>query len=149
MLVQDPNASNNGGAKRFVDLVRLHTADRSIIYIDEEHELLRQGVTEFGLSLDEAQGMVYNTAHARGVALESQVDRYLTPFMQKIIKRGKISRREFKRLVETYQTMLSNRLSKVEAEKRVKAIVERRGLKPQRDWRRLLSRKWFNRIQSA
>jgi hypothetical protein len=63
-------------------------------------------------------------------------------------KKGKVSRKEFKELVDIYSTMAHNAVEKPVAEKRVKSIVQRKGLRAKRDWMRLGSRKWYNRIET-
>lgn len=142
-------AGGAGGFRRFVDLVRLHANGHSVIYAEQELDLLKTGVTDFGLSLDEARGILYSTSQSQSVALESQIDHYLSAFMQKNIKKGRLSRKDFNRLVRLYQTMTHDSVPKGEAQKRVKAIAIRRGLQPRRDWLRLGSRRWFNRVEAA
>ncbi|MEO5335741.1 MAG: hypothetical protein H7841_02435 [Magnetospirillum sp. WYHS-4] len=145
---RDPGLAS-GKARRFADYVRLHGGERKVIYVEQEHQMLKDGVSDFGLTLDEAKGILFNTAHAGNATLESQVEVYLQPFLERMSKKGKISRKEFREAVKIYQTMTHETLEKAEAEKRVKGIAKRRGLKAKRDWLRLGSRKWYNRIEAA
>lgn len=151
MLSQDVYARDIGGAqagaRRFFDLVRLHASGKNILFLEQEMHLLQKGVTEFGLSLDETKGIVFNTAQSERLVLESQIDQHLSSFMKKSLKRGKISRREFRNLVKVYQIMTKDTVPADEAEKRVKSIVTRQGLHAKRDWLRLGSRRWFNKIK--
>lgn len=139
----------SGKARRFADYVRLHGGERKVIYVEAEQQILKDGVTDFGLTLDEAKGIVFSVVHSGNVVLESQVEQYLQPFLERMAKKGKISRKEFREALKIYQTMTHEALEKPEAEKRVKAITKRRGLKAKRDWLRLGSRKWYNRIAVA
>lgn len=138
-----------GKARRFADYVRLHGGERKVIYVEKEHELLKAGMADFGLTLDEARGILFSSTHSGSVTLESQVEQHLQPFLDRMAKKKKISRKHFKEAVRIYQTMTHDALELSEAEKRVKGITRRQGLKAKRDWRRLWSRKWYNRIEAA
>lgn len=135
------------GARRFFDLVRLDASGRHILFIEQEMSLLKKGVTEFGLSMDETKGIVINAAQSAHLVLESQIDRHLTSFMKKVLKRGKISRREFRNLVKVYSIMTEGTVPAEEAEKRVKSIIARHGLRAKRYWLHLGTRRWYNKIK--
>ena len=145
-------------SKRYADYVRLHVRPQKIIFLEHERELLKAGLTEFGLSLKEAGAMLHETSNADGVALESQVEKHLHTFLSeprtareaRLAARGKgktkISRRRFEQAVDFYQALTRGALPHEETRKRVKVVVQRMGMQPARDWTRLGSRKWFNRI---
>lgn len=135
------------GARRFFDLVRLHASGKHILFFEQEMELLKKGVTEFGLSMDETKGIVVNAAQSAHLVLESHIDRQLVSFMKNSLKRGKISRGEFRKLVKVYKIMTEGTVPAEEAEKRVKMIVSRHGLRAKRYWLHLGTRRWYNRIK--
>jgi hypothetical protein len=138
-----------GKVRRFADYVRLHGGQGKLIFVETEQELLKEGLSSFELTLDEAKGILFSVSNSGSTVLESQVEQYLQPFLIQMSKKGKVSRKEFKELVEIYTTMTHNAVEKPVAEKRVKSIVQRKGLKAKRDWLRLGSRKWYNRIETA
>ncbi len=145
-------------AGRYSDYVRLYAASQKILLMDQERELLKVGLTDFGLSLEEARGILYGTATDYGVALESQVERHLQTYLiehrntweRRRAAKGKdsasLSRKRFEQAVDFYQTLTQAALSRDEARKRVKTMVVRMGMQASRDWSRLGSRKWFNKI---
>lgn len=147
-------------AGRFADYVRLHGASQKLILVEQEHDLLKAGIAEFGLGLGEANGALHGTARESGTTLESQVEQHLQTFLgeprnrreARLAARGKtvgantLPRKRFEQAVDLYQTLTRAALPRDEARKRVKAMVRRIGLKARRDWLRLGSRKWFDAI---
>lgn len=133
-------------AQRFAEFVRLHASDGGIISSDDELKVLRTGVSEFGLGLDEAKGILLGVTADRGIALETQADKYLGHFLNQVGKKRKVSRKDFHDAVEFYKKLTQQAVSESEAQKRVKSLMERTGMKPRRAWTRLGSRKWYNKI---
>lgn len=145
-------------AKRYADYVRLHVRPQKIVFLEHERELLKAGLTEFGLSLKEAGSLLHETTKADGVSLESDVEKHLHTFLSEprnarearlVAKgkgKGKISRARFEQAVDFYQALTRGALPREETRKRVKVVILRMGMQPTRDWVRLGSRKWFTRI---
>lgn|GEM_PF-2700638 len=145
-------------SKRYADYIRLHVRPQKIVFLEHERELLKAGLTEFGLSLKEAGAMLHETTSADGVALESQVEKHLHSFLSeprtareaRLAARGKgknsIAKTRFEQAVDFYHVLTRGALPREETRKRVKIVVQRMGMQPQRDWSRFGSRKWFNRI---
>ena len=145
-------------AKRYADYVRLHVRPQRIVFLEHERELLKAGLTEFGLSLKEAGALLHETTNADGVSLESDVEKHLHTFLSeprsareaRLAARGRgsasISRARFEQAVDFYQALTRGALPREETRKRVKVVIQRMGMQPRRDWTRLGSRKWFNRI---
>ncbi|CAK0770676.1 conserved hypothetical protein [Gammaproteobacteria bacterium] len=145
-------------AKRYADYVRLHVRPQKIVFLEHERELLKAGLTEFGLSLKEAGTLLHETIRADGVSLESEVEKHLHTFLSeprsarearlaaKGKGKGKISRVRFEQAVDFYQALTRGALPREETRKRVKVVIQRMGMQPGRDWTRLGSRNWFNRI---
>lgn len=143
---------------RFADYVRLHAMQRKLILLEKEHELLKAGVGNFGLSLSEARAILHGTAEEAEATLESQVERHVQSYLtqppgarqrrlaERDVKAAKLSRRRFEQAVDFFQTLTREALSRDDARARVKAMVRRLGLKARRDWLRLGSRKWYNGI---
>lgn len=146
---------------RFADYVRLHGASQKLILIEQERELLKAGITEFGLSLSEASGLLHSAVRESDTLLESQAEQHLhtlldeprTPREARLAARGRpvdkmrLTRKQFERAVDFYQTLTRAALSRDEARQRVKAMVLRQKRKACRDWWRLGSRKWFDAIE--
>ncbi|MBF0130015.1 MAG: hypothetical protein HQL33_08475 [Alphaproteobacteria bacterium] len=111
-------------------------------------KVLRTGVSEFGLGLDEAKGILFSVAADRNIALESQAEKYLGHFLNHVGQKRKVSRKDFDDAVEFYKKLTHQAVPDNEARKRVKAMMERNSMKPRRSWIRLGSRKWYNRISA-
>lgn len=148
-------------SSRYRDYIRLHSGPRKIIFLEQEQELLKTGIVEFGLSLEAAKDGLYGATHELEIALESQVEKHLRTFLitprtareERLAVRGQapktLNRQRFEEAVNLYQTLTRATLTRDEARKRVKRMVQCLGLKARRDWLRLGSRKWFNGIQTA
>lgn len=157
--VRDRYRSHDGS--RYRDYIRLHSGPHKIILLEQEQDLLKTGIIEFGLSLEAARDGLYGAAHELETALESQVEKHLKAFLttprtateERRAARGyaskALNRKRFEETVDLYQTLTRAALTRDEARKRVKRLVQCLGLKARRDWLRLGSRKWFNGIQTA
>ena len=144
--------------KRYADYVRLHVRPQKIVFLERERELLKAGLTEFGLSLKEAGTLLHETTRADGISLESEVEKHLHTFLAepktareaRRAAKGKgkatISRARFEQAVDFYQALTRGALPRDETRKRVKVVVQRMGMTPEREWMRFGSRKWFDRI---
>lgn len=144
--------------KRYADYVRLHVRPQKIVFLEHERELLKAGLTEFGLSLKEAASLLHETTKADGVSLESDVEKHLHTFLSeprngreaRLVAKGKgkakISHARFEQAVDFYHALTRGALPREETRKRVKVVVLRMGMQPTRDWVHLGSRKWFSRI---
>lgn len=160
VLIRDPSRSRGAGV-RYADYIRLHSRPRKLILAEQEQELLKAGILAFGLDLQEANEVLRGTADVCDMVLESQVEKYMQthltqPANAREMRRAakgrhqvdSVSHRRFEAAVDFYQTLTRSALSRDEAQKRVKLIVQRLSLKAKRDWWRLGSRKWFNAIQT-
>ena len=134
-------------ARRFADYIRLHATQGKYLSRDDELTALKSGVSDFGIGLDEAKGVLYRVAEDRSLALQSQIEQQLRAFLIQISRKKAISKDSFNDCVEIYTKLAHNAVSKAEAERRVKMLVLDEGIRAKRNWRRLGSRKWFNRIR--
>ncbi|CAA7623911.1 conserved hypothetical protein [Candidatus Terasakiella magnetica] len=133
-------------ARRFADYVRLHASQGKYLSFEDELQALKTGVSDFDIGLDEAKGVLYRVAEDRSLALQSQTEQQLRAFLTQLSKKGTISHESFSDAVSIYRKLTHNAISEDDAKKRVKAMVLDEGLKAKRLWKRLGSRKWFNRI---
>ncbi|MBX9635815.1 MAG: hypothetical protein K2X44_12600 [Magnetospirillum sp.] len=131
-------------AKRFSDYVRLHAAGEKVISLPTEIRLLRAGVNDFGLDLDDAMGSLMAIANHKNIVLESQSERPTRVMIQHITKGKRISKQKFKEAVQFYRSLNNDAISEQDANKRVKKIVEDDGLRVKRNLIGL--RRWYNRI---
>lgn len=131
-------------AKRFADYIRLHVASEKVITLPVEASLLRAGINDFGLDLDEAQGTLMTIANRDSIALESQAERPTRAMIQHTTGGKRITKKKFKEVVSFYRSLANNALSEDDARKRVKRIIEEDGLKVRRNLIGL--RRWYNRI---
>ncbi|MFN3077557.1 MAG: hypothetical protein ABT940_11865 [Alphaproteobacteria bacterium] len=132
-------------AQRFSEYVRLHASQDRLITEEAERSVLRTGVGEFSLSLDEARGILFSVADDRGIALESQADKHVADFLVHTSRKGRVSHKEFDAAVEFYRKLTRHALSESESRARVKKVMERNDMKPRRNWARLGSRRWYDK----
>ncbi len=157
-LYRSDSDRNRDASHRFADYVRLHGRSK-IILVEQEQELLKAGILQFGLTLEQAKSILYGVADGCDAVLESQVEKHIQTALAKPgsrrerrrASRGQklesLSRQRFETAVDLYQTLTREALSRDEARQRVKQMVRRLGLRARRDWWRLGSRKWYDGIQ--
>ena len=59
--------------KKFGDYVRIHAVDGELITREDETKVLKEGITQFGLDLNEARGILIGIAADHDIALVSAV----------------------------------------------------------------------------
>lgn len=134
---------------RFAELVKLHIQGRRFLEREQERKLLEEGVGRYGLTLDEAQGIL--RAHAEGdqVALEGELGRSASQLVKTLSdRRGRVSRSDFDKVVAFYRARAGAGLTQAEAERRVKRLMEEQGLEPKRSGRLLRTRRWYRAIEA-
>lgn len=138
------DSQSRSRAKRFADYIRLHAANEKVITLPIEARLLRTGINDFGLDLDEAQGILMAVATRESIALESLAERPTRVMVDHVTGGKKISKKQFKQVVAFYRRLANDAISEDDAGKQVKRIVEGDGLKVRRNMIGL--RRWYNRI---
>src|SRR5690554_1877032 len=103
-------------ADRFTGYVRLSTLDRPFVSRGQERALLTEGVARFGLSAEEARGVLLAVAQHADLRIERDIDARILPVLHQFGgKKRKISGRRFKQAAEIYQGMSGGLLSEDEA----------------------------------
>ncbi|HEV7457042.1 MAG TPA: hypothetical protein VGN96_09715 [Roseococcus sp.] len=134
---------------RFAELVKLHMQGRRFLDREQERRLLEEGVGRYGLTLEEATGVV--RAHAEGteIALEGDLSRSGGQLLRTMADRhGRISREDFGKVASFYRMRAGAGLSQAEAERRVKRLMEEMELQPRRSGRLLRTRRWYRAIEA-
>lgn len=136
-----------GDSRRFADLVKLNGLGRRYIDREQERHLLEEGVTRFGLTLDEARGVLRSVAEDNSYVFESEAGRRIQQLMSRNAgKKGKISRAQFNRTVELLRDFSDNTINEAEARRQLKRIMIDNGWRPRRAGL-LRSRRWFKRVE--
>ncbi len=143
-----PHAETNP-RNRFAELVRLHTQGRRFIPEEQERRLLEEAVTRYGLSLDEATGMLRAEANQGEAALERELSGSVAQLLRTFSdRRGRIRREDFQKAVAFYRARAGQALPPAEAERRVKRLMEENDLQPARSGRLLPNRRWYRAIEA-
>lgn len=132
--------------KQFVDFVRIHAISGKLITRDDEMKVLKEGITRFGMNLDEATGVLLSAAADRRIALVSQAEEHLATMLEQLVKRSKIGQKEFDDVCAVYAKLTNGILPTPEIRKRIKQMVQERGWNGRRTHWLFGSRKWFKRI---
>lgn len=138
------DSQSRSRAKRFADYIRLHAANEKVITLPVEARLLRTGINDFGLDLDEAQGTLMAVATRENIALESLADRPTRAFVDHLTGGKRVSKKQFKQTVGFYRSLTNDAISEDDARKQVKRLIEGDGLKVRRNL--IGMRRWYNRI---
>src|SRR5882724_4510383 len=81
--------------KKFADFVRIHAINGDLITRESEMAILKEGVTRFGMNLDEANGIMLGVAAEYDIALVSHAEHHIETLLEQLVKKGKISQKEF------------------------------------------------------
>jgi len=132
--------------KKFADLVRIHAINGDVITRDNEMAILREAVTRFGMSLDDATGVMLAVAAENEIALVSNAEHHVGTLIEQLVKKGKIGQKEFDDAVAIYKKLTNGGVPDSDVKKRVKQMVEGRGWHGKKTRWLLGSRKWFRKI---
>jgi Flp pilus assembly CpaF family ATPase len=136
-----------GDSRRFADLVKLQGVGSRFLDREQERRLLEEGVTKFGLTLDEARGVLRSVADDNGYIFESEAGRRVEQVMSRHAgKRGLISRRQFRATAQVLRDFSDNAITEPEARRRVKQIMIDNGWRPRRAGM-LRTRRWYRQVQ--
>jgi hypothetical protein len=132
--------------KKFGDYVRVHAIDGVLITREDEAKVLKEGITQFGLELNEARGILLGVAADHDIALVSNAEQQVSALLDFSVKRNRIGRKAFNDAAEIYKRLTKGILPDLEIRKRLKEIVLLRGWKARRAHWLIGSRRWFRRI---
>jgi len=136
-----------GDSRRFADLVKLQGVGSRFIDREQERRLLEEGVTKFGLTLDEARGVLRSVAEDNGYVFESEAGRRVEQVMSRHAgKRGLISRRQFRATAQVLRDFSDNAITEPEARRRIKQLMVDNGWRPRRAGL-LRTRRWYRQVQ--
>jgi hypothetical protein len=139
-------ATSRRDTKQFADFVRIHALGGNLITRDDEMRILKEGVTRFGMDLEEARGILLRAAAEHNITLVSNAEHHVEKMLEQLVKRGKIGRKEFEDVAAVYGKLTGNGVPSGEISKRVKQMVQERGWRGRRTRRIFGSRKWFKKI---
>ena len=121
--------------KKFGDYVRIHAVEGELITREDEAKVLKEGITQFGLELNEARGILLGVAADHDIALVSNAEQQVATMLEHVVRKNKISRKVFGDAVAIYRQLTRNRISESEMNRRVKQMVDT--LRPVFIWDRL------------
>lgn len=140
---------NDDARRRFVDFVRVQAMDDTFISREEEKRILQEGMMRFNLSLEEARGTMLSTASEGRIVMQREAEEQIADYLEMLASQRpqrQISETEFNQAVEMYRVRTRNRVPEPEIRRRVKAVMDSRGMKPRRSGWIIRSRKWYKSI---
>ncbi len=142
-------ANETAATARYAELMKLQLLGRRFLDREEERRLLEEGLTRYGLSLDQANGLLRASAEEHGTALEAELGKSTRELLKTMAdRRGRVSRQDFGRTVAFYRARAGGDLPEAEAQKRVKRLMEEMGLQARPNGRVVRSRRWYRAIES-
>jgi hypothetical protein len=142
-------ANRKDAIERFTGYVRLGALDVPFISKAQERALLSDGIAKFGLTEDEARGILLGVAQSNDLRVERDIDARIRSVLDRYGgKRHKISRRRFREASAIYKGMAGGALSDEAAAARVKRVMEANGFRAKRAGL-LMSRRWYRKVDRA
>lgn len=132
--------------KKFGDFVRIHAIDGELITREDEQKVLKEGITQFGLELDEARGVLLGIAADHDIALVSNAEHHVETLLEHVVKKNRVSQKAFNDAVAIYKKLTKSRIPESEIRKRVKQMVLDNGWRAKKTRWLIGSRRWFRRI---
>jgi len=133
--------------RRFADLVKLNGLSSKFIDRDTERRVLEEGVMRYGLSLDEARGMMRSVAEDHDYVFESETGRRIRQVLDRHAgKKGKISKKQFDQTAEILRDFSNGAIGEAEARRHVKRIMIENGWKPRRAGI-LPTQRWYKAVE--
>ena len=146
-MASDEMVRHDDSGKRFADLVKLSGLGRRFLDKAQERRLLEEGVTKFGLTLDEARGVLRSVAEDNSYVFESEAGKRIEQVLGRHAgKSGMISRRQFRRTAEVLRDFSENTIGEAEARRQLKRIMIDNGWRPRRAGL-LRTRRWYRLIE--
>ncbi|WP_439596598.1 hypothetical protein [Falsiroseomonas sp.] len=143
------NATGQDGRARFGELVKLQMQGRRFLDSAEERRLLEEGLTRYGLKLEEASGLLRAAAEQDQIALEGELGRSSGMLLKTMAdRRNRIARQDFDKAVAFYRARAGADLTQAEAARRVKRRMEELELQPKPHGRLIRTRRWYRAIES-
>ncbi len=135
-------------ARRFADLVKLSGLQSKFIDRAQEQRLLEEGVTRYGLPLDEARGILRGVAEDLGYTFETETSRRIQQVLARHAgRRGSVSRAQFNSTAQVLRDFSANTITEAEARRQLKRVMADNGWRPKRAglfW----SRRWYRSIEA-
>jgi hypothetical protein len=133
--------------KKFAEYVRASAVGDAFITRGEEKRLVQDGITRFGLSFEEAHGLMLGAAAATRAGVEREEEVRMAGVLKGFAgPKGKVSKADFSRAVVIYRHLSNNRMGEQETRRKLKQVMIENGWRPRRS--RLLTTYWFSRIRS-
>ena len=131
--------------QRYAELVKLQLQGRRFLERDQERRLLEEGLMRYGLTLDQASGVLRGAAEHDEVALEGEIGASSRELLRTLAdKRSRVSRDDFRRAVAFYRARAG--VPEADAQKRVKRLMEELDLRPKPVGRLIRTRRWYRAI---
>jgi hypothetical protein len=141
--------NHQDAVERFTGYVGLAAMDRPFISKAQERQLLADGIAKFGLTADQARGVLLSVAQADDIRVERDIDTRIRSVLDRFGgRRKKLSRKRFEEAAAIYRGMTGDNLSPEEARVRVKRVMETEGFRAKRGGL-TMSRRWYRRVDKA
>lgn len=142
-------ASDQAARNRFAELVKLQMEGRRFLDRDQERRLLEEALTRYGLTLEEAQGMLRGAAREDAIALEGELGSASRELLKTFAdRRDRVAQRDFSRAVAFYRARAGGGITEAEAKRRVKRLMEELELQPAPAGFLVRSRRWYRAIEA-
>ncbi len=135
-------------AYRFAEVVKLNGLGTRAIDRTQERRLLEEGIGRFGLTLDEARGILHTVAADNNYVFESQIAQRMQQILARDAgRKGRISKRQFDKAAEMLRDFSDETVSTAEANRRVKRIMVENGWQPGRAGP-FRTKRWFKQVDA-
>ena len=150
-MLQDMNTTENDRTKRrFTEYARMQMAGVPFLSHQLQVALIKEGLSDFNLSLEECLGCLMAAVEHSETMLSSEIERLVRRHIKAHTSGGRLSKRQFNKGAKLYRELSHAAVSYSEARKRIKSMMVAEAIQPKRAGFLFiplpLSRRWYDKV---
>jgi len=141
---------NDRAKRRFTEYVRIQVAGVAFISHEQQGALVKDGLSDFDLSLEECLGCIAAGVEHSETMLSSEIERLVRRHVKEHARGGSLSKRQFNKGAKLYRELSRASVTAPEARKRIKSMMIAEAIRPKRAGVLFiplpLSRRWYDKV---
>ena len=145
------NSTENDRAKRrFTEYARMQMAGVAFFNHQLQVALVKDGLSDFDLSLEECLGCIMAAVEHSETMLSSEIERLVRRYVKEHARGGSLSKRQFNKGAKLYRELSHSSITVAEARKRIKSMMVAEAIRPKRAGVLFIplpiSRRWYDKV---
>lgn len=141
---------NDRTKRRFTEYARMQMAGVAFLSHQQQGALVKDGLSDFDLSLEECLGCITAAVERSETMLSSEIERLVRRHVKEHARGGRLSKRHFNKGAKLYRELSRASVTVPEARKRIKSMMIAEAIRPKRGGVLFiplpLSRRWYDKV---